>query len=78
MGKRDKIEELKKRKKDLINEMGNLEIELYSIDKQIEEIEKHRKASARWYKNLSDDKRKIRNLKHLLKYYENKMRGNNE
>ena len=78
MGKRDKIEELKRRKKDLINEMGNLEIELYSIDKQIEEIEKHRIASARWYKNLSDDKRKIRNLKHLLKYYENKKRGNNE
>lgn len=69
----NKIERLKEEKAKLIEEMGNIEIRLYVIDKQIEEIEKHNISSAKWFKNLSDDKKKIRNLKHLLRYYENKL-----
>lgn len=68
----NKIDRLKNQKKNLIDEMCNIEIKLYIIDKEIEETEKHNRASSKWYKNLSDDKRKIRNLKHLLRYYEKK------
>lgn len=69
-----KINELKKLKENLIEEMWNIELRLYEIDKEIDKINKHNKSSAKWFSNLSDDKRKIRNLKHLLKYYENKER----
>lgn len=70
-----KIEELKSKKEELLEEMADIEIRLYAIDKEIEEIKKHNISSAKWFKNLSDDKRKIRNLKHLLRYYENKDKG---
>ena len=70
-----KIEELKSKKEKLLEEMADIEIRLYAIDKEIEEIKKHNISSAKWFKNLSDDKRKIRNLKHLLRYYENKDKG---
>ena len=72
----NKIDELKKIKSSLIEEMGNIEIRLYAIDKEIEEIKKHNKSSAKWYKNLNDDKKKIRNLKHLLRYNEKKSKEN--
>lgn len=72
----NKIDKLRKIKSSLIEEVGNIEIRLYAIDKEIEEIKKHNKASAKWYKNLNDDKKKIRNLKHLLRYYENKTKEN--
>ena len=74
----NKIDKLRKIKLSLIEEMGNIEIRLYAIDKEIEEIKKHNKSSAKWYKNLNDDKKKIRNLKHLLRYYENKTKENKE
>lgn len=70
-----KIEELKSKKEELLEEMADIEIRLYAIDKEIEEIKKHNISSAKWFKNLSDDKKKIRNLKHLLRYYENKDKG---
>lgn len=70
-----KIEELKITKSKLLEEMADIEIRLYAIDKEIEETEKHNISSAKWFKNLSDDKKKIRNLKHLLRYYENKQKG---
>lgn len=70
----NKIDELKRLKSSLIEEMGNIEIKLYSIDREIDKIEKHNIASAKWFNNLSDDKKKIRNLKHLLRYYENKIK----
>ena len=73
-----KIEELKKQKKLLIKEMGRIELKLYELDKQIDKTEKHNKSSAKWFSNLSDDKKKIRNLKHQIKYYEKKTKDNNE
>ena len=42
----NKIDELKKIKSSLIEEMWNIEIRLYAIDKEIEEIKKHNIASA--------------------------------
>lgn len=71
-----KIEILKEEKSQLIKEMGDTEIKLYSIDKEIEKTRKHNISSAKWYKKLSEEKKKIRNLKHLLKYYENKVKEN--
>ena len=72
----NKIDELKRLKSSLIEEMGNIEIKLYNIDKEIDKIEKHNIASSKWFNNLSDDKKKIRNLKHLLRFYENKIKEN--
>ncbi len=71
-----KIDELKKEKLCLIDRMASIEMRLYSIDKEIEKIQSHNIASAKWFKRLSYDEKKIRNLKHLLRYYESKRKGN--
>lgn len=68
----NKEEKLKKQIEDLQEQIIDLCSNLVDLGNELDKTRNHNKASAKWYKNLSKDKKKIRNLKHLLRYYENK------